>query len=65
MGSQTLMMEWHQLKDTLSECNVALQEDAWLALLEHEKHMESKGYEFKFNRVISPEGEVIWESSDA
>lgn len=60
MGQQTLMMEWHQLKDTLSECNVSLQEDAWQTLLEHEKHMEEKGYEFKFNSVISPEGETIW-----
>ena len=62
MGQQTLMLEWHHLKDTLAECNVNLQEDAWKALLEHEKHMEDKGYEFKFQCVLSPEGEVLWEA---
>ena len=65
MGQQTLMMEWHQLKDKLSECNVSLQEDVWKSLLEHEKYMEEKGYRFEFNRVESPEGEILWESSSS
>ena len=62
MSQETLLMEWTQLRELLMECNVMQQEDAWNMMKEHEKHMEQKGYEFKMNRVISPNGETIWES---
>ena len=62
MSQETLMMEWKHLRQVLMSCNVKLQEDAWGMLREHEQHMEQKGYVFKLNEVISPEGESIWTS---
>lgn len=61
MGQETLMMTWRQLREHLSKANVRDQDNRWRELRDHEKYMEQKGYRFTGIKVISPEGEVIWQ----
>lgn len=63
MGSNTIMLEWQQLRDQLDAANVRDQENVWKLLLEHETYMQEKGYEITFSHVTTPEGEVVWERS--
>lgn len=60
MGQQTTLMEWQQTMDRLNKASVQEQAAIWEEVKELEEYMVNKGYEFHHNRVLNPQGEIVW-----
>jgi hypothetical protein len=63
MGQDTIMLEWKAILDTLNTADVQDQEGIFQELRKQEKYMVTKGFQFTFDKVISPTGETLWQRS--
>jgi len=58
MGADTTIMEWKQRLQDLREEPTR---EKFESLKEHEEYMVAKGYQIHFTKIISPNGEQLWE----
>ena len=66
MSRDTIMMQWTQLKALVQKADEQSNSGLWM-LAYHDLgalqiYMKQKGYTITTNRVISPEGDILWKS---
>ena len=66
MSRDTIMMQWTQLKALVQKADEQSNSDLWAVAYSDlgglQDYMKQKGYTITTNRVISPEGDILWKS---